>query len=89
MSLDVFYPEDVVRALLAAEQATASALGSGEIETSYARGYGDGYRSALTTLALALGLLDIASYGQTSVFLENLGWGGKSLTTKQSRSRKL
>ena len=58
MALEVFYPQDILNALLAAEQATASALqASCEVDARYSQGYGDGYRAALTTLALAFGLL--------------------------------
>ena len=48
MGLEVYYRKDVVNAILAAEQATESAGGDGR--------YLEGYRAALVTIALALGL---------------------------------
>ena len=90
MSLEVYYPADIRNALLAAEQATTSALqGSCEIDTSYTRGYRDGHRAALVTLALALGLLDVAHYEQVPAFLESLEWEERlSFSRLQHRSRK-
>ena len=49
MGLEVFYKRDVINALLAAEQATAAAGADGR--------YLEGYRAALTTVALAFGLV--------------------------------
>jgi hypothetical protein len=49
MSLEVYYPQDIQNALLAAEQATLTA-GAG---SEYLRGY----MAALNTLALAFGLV--------------------------------
>ena len=64
MALEVFYPQDILNALLAAEQATASALqASCEVDARYSQGYGDGYRAALTTLALAFGLVQSSNFG--------------------------
>lgn len=55
--LQVFYPSDIRNALLAAEQASGSALVATRAEgDEFARGYRSGYRSALATIALAFGL---------------------------------
>ncbi len=58
MTLEVYYPQDIRNVLLAAEQACNTALmaASGE-DNEFAKGYWEGYRAALTTVALAFGLL--------------------------------
>lgn len=53
MGLEVYYPIDIENAIRAAEQATAAARN----DTSNDR-YLEGYRAALTTIALAFGLTD-------------------------------
>lgn len=56
--LQAYYPEDIRNALLAAEQATSAALqATGEHEDLFAAGYTEGYRAAMTTVALAFGLV--------------------------------
>jgi hypothetical protein len=49
MALEVYYPQDIQNALLAAEQSTLAAGASGK--------YLQGYMAALNTLALAFGLV--------------------------------
>lgn len=56
MTLEVYYPQDILRALLAAEQATGAALQVAMDEDPYIAGYLVGYRAALVTIALAFGL---------------------------------
>jgi hypothetical protein len=59
MGLDIFFDEDIRNALLAANEASAStarvcaALGGDQVAL---RAYLEGYRAALTTVALAFGL---------------------------------
>lgn len=58
MGLTVFYPSDIRNALLAAEQsasATAEAISS---DDAFIGDYLEGYHAALTTIALAFGLID-------------------------------
>ncbi len=57
MGLNVYYPQDVRNALQAAEQSTNAALTAVGGDDAYTRGYREGYRAALTTVALAFGLL--------------------------------
>ena len=58
MALEVFYPNDVRQALLAAEQAVSATAGAmGVRDEPFAAGFLAGYRAALTTLALAFGLV--------------------------------
>ena len=79
MSLEVYYPQDIHNALLAAEQATASALqASCEVDARYSQGYDDGYHAALMTLALAFGLIGGADDSNASyeTALDNLGTEG-------------
>ncbi len=68
MGLEVYYPTDIRNALLAAEQAanaTAKAIGNPQSRTSpgtgqddpFSAGFLTGYRAALTTLAVAFGLV--------------------------------
>jgi len=60
MGLEVYYPQDIRNALLAAEQASRTALlaaGGGE-DNEFARGYREGYGAALVTMALAFGLME-------------------------------
>lgn len=57
MALEVWYKSDIQNALRAAELANAAALNAADREGDpYVTGYQAGYRSALTTLALAFGL---------------------------------
>ena len=57
MGLDVYYPDDIRNALLAAEQAVnATARATGDGCDPLAASFLAGYRAALTTLALAFGL---------------------------------
>jgi hypothetical protein len=59
MGLDIFFSEDVRNALVAADEASSStarvcaAVGGGQVTL---RAYIEGYRAALTTVALAFGL---------------------------------
>lgn len=58
MALEVYCPQDIRNALLAAEQASNAALiAVGEEQNEFARGYEAGYRAALATIALAFGLI--------------------------------
>jgi len=58
MGLEVYYPQDIRNVLLAAEQASNSALTAAkEKNDEFAQGYQAGYRAALTTVALAFGLI--------------------------------
>ena len=65
MGLEVYYPTDIRNALLAAEQASSTALmaANGQAplrvgqNNEFAEGYREGYRAALTTIALAFGLI--------------------------------
>jgi hypothetical protein len=58
VSEDIWYSEDVQRIILAAVQANEEALGAGLMGTDQARmrAYHQGFRAALSTVALALGL---------------------------------
>jgi hypothetical protein len=58
MALEVYYPQDIRNALLAAEQASGAAwrAANGD-EKESGQGYREGYRDALATIALAFGLL--------------------------------
>jgi len=57
MGLEVYYPTDILNALLAAEQATnAATQATGDQDNPFAAGYSVGYRAALATMALAFGL---------------------------------
>ena len=58
MSLEVYYPQDILNALLAAEEASNQALtATGGGRDKFAQGYETGYRAALNTIALAFGLI--------------------------------
>lgn len=60
MALEVYYAQDIRNALLAAEQASGAAwTAAGGEDSEVARGYREGYRAALTTMALAFGLLQL------------------------------
>jgi hypothetical protein len=58
VSLDIWFREDIKNIILAAEQANAQALqaGMGMAEPNLQRAYHQGFRAALSTLALAFGL---------------------------------
>jgi hypothetical protein len=58
MSLDIWFTEDIKNIILAAEQANIQALetGLGVAEPNLQRAYHQGFRAALSTLALAFGL---------------------------------
>ncbi len=58
MGLNVYYPQDIRNALLAAEQAVnATADAVGQQDDPFTAGFLAGYRAALTTVALAFGLV--------------------------------
>jgi hypothetical protein len=58
MALEVYYPADIRNALLAAEQSAAAAIGATSVKDELSQGYWlSGYRAALTTIALAFGLV--------------------------------
>ena len=60
MSLEVWYESDIQNALGAAGQANESALKAADTESNpYALGYQAGFRAALTTIALAFGLVPV------------------------------
>lgn len=90
MGLEVYYPQDIRNALLAAEQANSAALvvASGE-EDEFAQGYQEGYRAALTTIALAFGLLRPATVGlRPDSRPESLDWQPVFLPTTRRRNGK-
>lgn len=66
MGLEVYFREDIVKALLAAEQATGEAMRASGGGDGYGEGYWDGYRAALTTLALAFGLVRVGGMRATA-----------------------
>ena len=53
--MDIYSERDIERLLLAAEQSTKSALAASG-DGDYSRGYAEGHRAALTTIALAVGV---------------------------------
>ena len=57
MSLEVYYPQDILNAILAAEQSNSQALQAANGQEEFAKGYEAGYRAALNTIALAFGLI--------------------------------
>jgi hypothetical protein len=64
MGLEVYYPQDIRNALLAAEQANNAAMmalggedAADPAQSTFVQGYGAGYRAALVTIALAFGLI--------------------------------
>ena len=64
MGLEVYYSQDIRNALLAAEQASVTALrAAGDEDNEFAKGYKEGYQAALVTMALAFGLVE--AYGRT------------------------
>ena len=61
MGRDVYFGDDIRRALLAAQHNTQAALqASRERPDEYTRGYQDGYQSALMAFALSFGLAESA-----------------------------
>ena len=71
MALEVWYAEDILNALRAAEQAAnAAAAATGRQDEAFAAGFLTGYRAALTTLALAFGLAARSDDYRTSFPLE-------------------
>jgi hypothetical protein len=62
MALDVWYKSDIQNALRAADQASGATLKAvSNADEPYVLGYQTGYRAALTTLALAFGLVPVES----------------------------
>jgi hypothetical protein len=80
MGLDIFFDEDIRNALLAADEASSSTAkvcatvgrdGRDESSTRlYLRAYLEGYRAALTTVALAFGLSPAIITGHQANVLE-------------------
>jgi len=63
MGLDIWFKEDIANALIAADEAasaTAAALSEVTNDPERLRTYREGYRAALTTLALAFGISPLA-----------------------------
>ena len=59
MGLDVWFREDVLNALLAADQASAAtvaAVGNDVLDPATVRAFRQGFRAALVTVALAFGI---------------------------------
>ena len=60
MALDIYFREDIVNAILAANEASASTAvavaGSTAGNPTYLRAFREGYKAALITLALAFGI---------------------------------
>ncbi len=57
MGLDIWFREDIWRALKAAEQASATtAAACGDVMSPEAAAYRDGYKAALVTVAAAFGV---------------------------------
>lgn len=83
MGLEVYYPQDIRNALLAAEQASGAAwrAANGE-DKEFAQGYREGYRDALATIALAFGLL------RPDDRYEGHDWGPVFLTAVSRRDGK-
>jgi hypothetical protein len=83
MALEVYYPQDIRNALLAAEQASGAAwrAANGE-DKEFAQGYREGYRDALATIALAFGLL------RPDDRYEGHDWGPVFLTAVSRRDGK-
>ena len=79
MALEVYYPQDIRNALLAAEQASGAAwrAANGE-DKEFAQGYREGYREALATIALAFGLFQpdgrYESHEWQPIFLTAASW---------------
>jgi hypothetical protein len=67
MGLIIYFPEDIQNALAAAEEASASTAAMITIADERLLAYRQGYRAALTTVALAFGLSPtiVASGGET------------------------
>jgi len=88
MSLDIWFREDILHALQAAEQAsaaTAAAMESVVGDPRYLRAYREGYRAALVTVATAFG---IEPTEESSLFAAagsaTAGSAGKALPGPQS-----
>lgn len=67
MALEVFWPTDIKNAILAAEQASRAALQAGNLDDQFARGYREGHKAALATIALAFGLVQPDGWQQRDV----------------------
>lgn len=59
MGLEIYYPSDIRNAILAAEQATSAAIQAVGPDNAFGMGFLAGYHAALTTLALAFGLIQV------------------------------
>ncbi len=73
MGLDIFFPEDIRNALLAADEASSSTAGVCAAvgrDPVTLRAYLEGYRAALTTVALAFGLSPAIITGHQRDILE-------------------
>jgi hypothetical protein len=77
MALDIYFSEDIRNALLAADEAstsTARACAAVDGDQVTLRAYMEGYRAALSTVALAFGLMPsvIVAQGATIKTIEML-----------------
>lgn len=68
MSLEVYYPQDILNALKAAAQSNGQALQAISGQSEFAEGYEMGYRAALNTWPLHKGILGrVARTGESAL----------------------
>ena len=74
MPLDIWFRQDIESTITAAEEANARALGAGlvTIDPALQRAYHQGFRAALSTIALAFGLppLPLADLDEERTIIE-------------------
>ena len=63
MALEVYYPQDIRNALLAAQQANDAAFEAVAVTDDNTAAFRRGYHAALMTLALAFGLVPSSNFG--------------------------
>jgi hypothetical protein len=92
VSTEIWYSEDVQQIILAAAQANDEVLEGGLMGTDAARttAYHHGYRAALSTMALALGLPTLPpadSNGESSIVNSAVSLTGDSPSTPMSGAK--
>ena len=73
MALGVYFPQDILNVLAAAEHADRTALEAADKGGEFVRGYQAGHRSALMAIALAFGLLHHENHTKTHELMDTGG----------------
>jgi len=73
MALNVYYPQDILNALQAAEHAAGAAINACGQDGDFLDGYLAGYRAALVAISFAFGLMHGGNHDMVSLLARTRG----------------